>query len=417
MPNRPNIRSGATTRKQQIHSQRDRQSTRWVLIAFGGVFVAILLVLGFGILQTLVYQKNQPLGTVYGETITVGQYQQEFQYELWSAMDLYQEEYNFAKSSNLTIAQKSFYNQAQGVWLEYQTSKVKQENIFFFLEEAIVARHEAQVRGISVSDAEVEAKIQNQFGYIPAATLTAIPRSTATPTLLPTATSTPGGPTAMPSLTPSPAGPTPTATPDTSFPPTEKMYRDNYAEFLVRLSAKTGMSEQDFRERIRTGLLMEKVRLAVKATMPRVQTHVHLQQIVVVEESSAKAAAAQLAAGEDWVNVVRAITIDGSNRELAGDLGWVPIGNLDAMTAAAVNILKIGETSPPTKVTTDADGIRWYLFRVMEKGEREVDSANLDLAQKNFYDQWMAQLRADKTVFNVSGLPTGIIPKDPKPTS
>jgi hypothetical protein len=416
MPNRANSRSAPPTRKQQMHSQRDHLSTRWALVAFGVLFLLIIVVLGAGILQTYFFQKNTPLGTVYGEAITIGQYQQEFRYELWSAMDTYQEEADFAKVSNLTVAQQSFFNQAQSVYNEFQTSKSKQKDVLLYLEQAVIARHEAQARGIRIDEAEVEARIENRFGFVSDSTRTAIARSTLTPTRLPTATATPGGPSPMPSLTPSPTLPAPTATADISVPLTESKYRENYSEFLARLSDKTGMHESEFRARIHDELLIEAVRASITANMPLTQTHVHLQQIITGEEAIAKAAAAQLNAGEDWAAVTRATTIDIFNRDLAGDIGWVPLGNLDPVAAPIIEALKVGEVSPPIAINSEGGKKQWYLFRVVEKGERQVDDSNLPLAQKNFYERWLNQLLADKTVVQMSEPSMEILPKDPKPT-
>jgi parvulin-like peptidyl-prolyl isomerase len=409
----------AATRKQQAHMRRDQMQTRLIMGAAGGLIVLIILLLVLGALQTYVFHLNDPLGTVYGETITIGQFQKEFRYELWSMMDSFQEAIDNANARGDSTTAKQTYTQASQYWTTFYESPVTQQQAVLFLENAIIARREAAQRGFTVSDAEVEERIHSMFGYIPETTLTTMAQSTATPVLTFAATEVPGGPTAMPSLTPT-ASAAPTSTPNTaSTTPTAAptiqtgdMFQTSYAKFLVRLKSKTGMDETEYRNRIRTELLIEKMRTTIVASVPRIQNQVHAQQIVCADEGTANRAAARLASGEDWVTVTRETSVDERTKNLAGDLGWVLISNLDPAIAEKLSPLAVGGVSAPLLNASDN---RWYIYRVIEIGPRALSDEGYADAQNKFFQEWQNQSQNDKTIVNMNPLTPDIIPSDAKP--
>jgi hypothetical protein len=422
MPHPVEVKSADISRRQKAHLRKEQMQTRWLLAGFGGVLVLIIAVIVFGALYTFIFRQSEALGTVYGETVTIGQYQREFRYEVWTALDPYQIQIDAAKAAGQKDLAASYYSQATSLWTVFNTSAVFHQMVSDSLSDAIVAKHEAALNGIAVSDEEVEAEIQKNFYYAPATVRTAASLRTATPTLAATETSTPGGPTAMPTLTASPtllatigmgATPVPTLVPTEQ---TEEMYRTNYAQFLARLKEKTGMSETDYRERIRTGLLIDKVRAAVIETMPKVQTHLHIQEIVADSIDAAVSTKARLDRGDDWVTVARETSVVGANKDLAGDMGWMPISTFDSTVQSYLATLKLNEVSVPIQQTASDGSTVWCIYRFIEKIDREVSGADIGPAQNGFYAAWQVRNREDKTVMVMKSVPADILPKDALPT-
>jgi hypothetical protein len=413
MPNRTSPLPPVATRKHQVHLRRDQVQTRLVLAIFGAVLGLVFLVIAFGWAYTYLLRPNDSLGTIYADPITVREYQKEFRYQLWMALDPYQRQIDSLKASGQTQTASSVFNQAQSIWSEYELSAEKQQGILAYVEVAHISQHEAAVRGISMSEADVDAEIQKAFQYTPAATQTAIALSTATSTAVPTATETPGGPTALPSLTSIPTAAVAPQTTAAVTVQTEATFLKNYDEFISRLQAKTGLTKADFRERIRTQALIQKVRSAIIAEMARVQPHAHLQVITVLNAVAADTVTTRLAAGEDWVVVAREMSVDAARREQAGEMGWVPIASLDRGSSEEIASRKAGEVTIPIIVST-TDGLQVNIYRVLEKDDREISSAFLPQAQETFYQLWLSQIMNDKTIMKMVALPADIIPIDPK---
>lgn len=422
------------TRKQRHHIRRDQVQTRWVWVITAIILFLVVAVIGFGYYSTYFLQVNNPAAFVYGEKITIAQVQAEVR---WERMQL------IATYSRLSLAGTDPLDPQSQVYLA-QATQIKNalgnyttigDDALQFLIEAKIARHEAAARGIVVSDAEVQAKVDDMLGYIPEATLTAMPSPTNTVPFTPTPTwtitpsSTPGGPTFTPTstITPTPTvtptfvitgtvtpslTPTTTSTPTlvpTATPFTQSEFLKYYTLYLSNVRRLTRITETDFRERVRSELLIEKVKNAVIAGLPKNEDQVHLAEIVVADEATAKSARARIVAGESFSAVAKEASLDTASKANGGDLGWITKGSPPSEMEKAAFAMNYGEISQPiqTSLTT------WVIIQLLDKGSRPIAADKYASLQQSFYVQWLQDAQNVPGVLEKKSIPTDLIPTDP----
>jgi parvulin-like peptidyl-prolyl isomerase len=424
------------TRKQRHHIRKDQEQTRWVWIITAIIVVLVAAVIGFGYYSTYFLQVNNPAAVVYGEKITIAQMQKEVRWERMQMIATYSR-LNLASTDPLEAAQAQLYTaQASQIKTALDNKAAVGNDALQFLIEAAIARHEALSRGITVTDAEVQAKVNDMLGFIPEATLTAMPSPTNTVPFTPTPTwtitpsPTSGGPTftptstitLTPTITPTFAitgtvtpslTPTVTYTPSpvpTATPFTEVAFQKYYTLYLSDIRRMTMMTEKDFRERVRSELLIEKVKAAVSTGVVRNEDQVHLAQIVVADEAAAKRARARIVAGESFASVAKEVSLDAVSKANGGDLGWIGEGNPPSDVEKAAFAMNYGEISQPiqTSLTT------WVIIELLDKGSRPMSADKYASLQQSYYAQWLQDTEAASGVLEKKTIPSDLIPADPK---
>jgi len=386
------------TKKHLARAQRERIQRRWTLV---GVLVVVALVVGliaYGWAEQAILKPRHAVATVNGEKITSafvqaryiltrrglqGQAQQIEQFISLFGGDEY-----FTSSLQAQLAQVN-------AWLNDPAS-LKRSVLDTVVGDTLI-RQEAQRRGIVVSEADVDAAVEVAFGFYkngtptpaPTATLgaTFTPAPTLTPTVGPSPTVTP---TLAPSATPT-SGPSPTPLP-TATPYTEQAFEESLSDYLADLVAAE-ITEADFRSQFEAQLYRERLEQALQAEVTHEEEQVHARHILVADEASAKDVLAQLAAGKTWEELAASLSLDTSNADEGGDLGWFGRGAMvqefeDAAFAAAV-----GETAGPVK--TD---FGWHLIQVLGHEMRPLDDAGYESARENALSAWLADAIAGEGV-------------------
>jgi parvulin-like peptidyl-prolyl isomerase len=406
----------------------------WAITAI--IIVLVAAVIGFGYYSTYFLQVNNPAAFVYGEKITIAQVQKEVRWERMQMIATYSR-LNLASINLLDPAQVQVYlSQAAQIKADLNNKTAIGAAALQFLIEGKIALHEATARGIVVTDAEVQAKVNDMLGFIPEATLTAMPSPsntvpfTPTPTSTVTSTVTPGGPTFTPTstITPTPTvtptfvitgtvtpslTPTITSTPTivpTATPFTLEAFQKYYTLYLSDIRRLTMMTETDFRERVRTELYVEKVKAAVMAGVVRNEDQVHLAQIVVADEATAKAARARIVAGESFGAVAKEVSLDTATKDAGGDLGWIGMGNPPSELEKNAFAMNYGEISLPfqTGPTT------WVIIKLLDKGSRPMAADQYASEQQSFYLQWLQDAQKIPDAVDKKVIPPDLIPSDPK---
>jgi parvulin-like peptidyl-prolyl isomerase len=436
MPSRVVKNPAPLTRKQRRHIRHDQVQTRWVWAITAVILVLVAAVIGFGYYSTYYLRTNDPAAFVYGEKITIAQVQKEVR---WERMQL------IASYSRLILAANNLLDPIQAQVFVAQASQIESvlnnktsigDDALRFLIEAKIARHEAASRGIVVTEDELQAKVNDMLGYIPEATLTAMPSPTntvpltPTPTWTVTSTVTPGGPTFTPTstitltptltTTPTLAGtvtptltptitPTPTLVP-TATPFTQAAFQKYYTLYLSDIRRLTIMTETEFRERVRSELYIEKVKQAVMAGVPRNEDQVQLAQIVVADEATAKAVRARVAGGESWNAVAKEVSLDTATKDTGGDLGWIAQENPPSDLEKTAFAMNYGEISRPipTSATT------WVILKLLDKGSRPMSADKYASEQQSYYLRWLQDTQKMTGVLDNKGIPADLIPTDPK---
>lgn len=435
MPSRVVKNPEPLTRKQRHHIRRDQAQTRWVWVITAIILVLVVAVIGFGYYNTYYLQASNPAAIVYGEKITITQMQKEVRWERMQLIATYTR-LNLAGTNPLDPQAGLYSAQANEIKAALNDKTSIGDQALQFLIEAKIARHEAAARGIVVTDAEVQAKVDDMLGYIPEATLTAMPSPTntvpftPTPTVTVTSSPTPGGPTFTPTST---ITPTPTITPTyvvtgtvtpiltpsitstptvvpTSTPFLQAAFQKYYKLYLSDIQRLTNMTETEFLERVRSELYIEKVQAAVMVVVSRNVDQVHLAQIVVADEATAKDIHYRFLAGKSFSDLAKEFSLDTATKNNGGDLGWIAEGNPPSDMEKTVFAMKIGQISMPIQTTPTT----WVVILVLEKGSRPMAADKYASEQQSYYLKWLDDAQKVPGAVDRKAVPSELIPADPK---
>ena len=189
------------TKKETSRRRRDAEASRRVMIGLLAVGAILVLVIGAGIVQELVFKPNQPIATVDGAKIGLRDFQKRVKFD--------------------------WYRSGQQVTDPQGTS---QQTLDTMVDDQLL-REQAAQRGITVTADEIDQAIEKSFGYerVPP---TPVPTATPAPTATPDPNATPSTePTATPAPTFTPA-PTPT-------PVTLESYQKSFKDYMARLKTAT----------------------------------------------------------------------------------------------------------------------------------------------------------------------------------
>jgi parvulin-like peptidyl-prolyl isomerase len=374
------------TRKETARRRRDAEQNRRVWIGLIGVGALLLLLIGAGALQELVFKPRQPVATVNG----VG------------------------------IASRAYAHRVSFSWLQSGQEVTDPEGSSLQVLDQMIdeqlLREQARQRGITVSADEIDQVIEKNFGYLRVPP-TAAPTPTPAPSAVasPTGAATPGGTeTATPVPTPVP--------PPTSVSQTD--YQKAYKDYITRLNTVTGMSEAESRALVEMDLLRQKLYAEVTKDAPTAEEQVHARHILVAirtpaptptplptdqptptpnpsatpppeprDEAQALARITEiqqkLNAGEDFAALAKEYSDDTYSGKDGGDLGWFGRGMMVQEFEEVAFSLEPGKISEPVKTQ-----FGYHLIQVIEKDPaRALDQYTLQQRKYEFYNQWLTTLR------------------------
>ncbi len=379
---KPQSGTSSLTKKQASRRRREEKQRRLIWIITGSVAAAVVLILALG----LILQNIQVVAMVNGEKIRLPEYQNRVRFQYYNL--IHQGVVQAGALSQLDQTQQaSFY-----------------QSIVEDMIEEILIRQEAQKMGLTVSEQEIEAEIEKtwfQYYRVP-------PTPTPTPTENPEATATP---TADPNATPEPEStPEPTATPYT-----QEAFQERFKTFKSQVIKRSGISEKDFRRMVEADLLRTKLQQSLIAEVPTQEDQVwlrygsaqdetdalskiaaymagseeqvHARHILVATQAEAEAIFGRLEAGEDFAVLAAELSLDTSNKDEGGDLGWFGRGMMVAPFEAAAFTGEVGLY--PFPVETD---FGFHVIEILGKEVRPIDLEEVmyDLGW-NSYDQLSSQ--------------------------
>ncbi|GIV66084.1 MAG: hypothetical protein KatS3mg047_0477 [Bellilinea sp.] len=403
-------RPAVVSRKQQSRVEKERQQRRIVLIATIVIAVAVVLILGYGLLDTLYLQNMRPVATVDGEKITLEQFQNRARFDrfqlIQNTIQLAQYQQLFQSDPN---SANYFSSQIQlNVSKLNDPTQLGNQVIDELINEAII-RREAQKLGITVTDEEVEQAFQEAFGYFPAGTPTIAPTAppfstatyspqqltlapyTATPTEAPTPTQSPEtteAPTETPEATAT-AGPTSTPFP-TPTPMTEEGFKSGLENYLTTLKTEAQIDEKTFREIVRSSLLYQKVFDAITKDIPTEDDWVWARHILVATPEEAAVVVEALKNGADFAQLAAQFSTDTSNKDSGGDLGWFERGQMVSEFEDAVfSMTEIGQISEPVQTQ-----FGYHIIQLLGKERRPISENRLNTLKQQKFDSWLEETKA-----------------------
>ncbi|NPV86058.1 MAG: hypothetical protein HPY45_08630 [Anaerolineae bacterium] len=418
----------AKSPKQKVLSKKhldrvtlERRQRRWVLIATVSTAVIVIGVVIFGLLDQFVFQPRRPVAKVGEEKISLQQFQEGVRFERNKILQQYMQTLQFKQyfgsdpnfSAQFDQSLREYEFKMSAAYADSLGAEVLDQMV-----DNLVIAQEARKMGISVSDKEIEAELQALFNFYPdgkptptltatafststlspeqlaIVTLTPTPTEAPTATLLPTEVSQPEAtPMSEISATPEEDVSQPSPAPEaTATPYTLEEYQKQLKSFEEEL-VKSSTSLEMFRVDIRNRLLREKVLNQITSDMKPEEEQVWARHILVAEESTANEVYAQIKNGADFAQLAAEKSLDTSNKDRGGDLGWFGKGKMVAEFETAAFGLAIGEISQPVKTE-----FGWHIIQVLGHEIRPISQTQFDNLRQKKFDEWLEKTRAQYSI-------------------
>jgi parvulin-like peptidyl-prolyl isomerase len=363
--------TAAVTKKQLSRKEREVQQRKLLYILLGVTAVAVVLVIAFGWYQEYVAKPSAPIATVNGKPISTRDYQAMVRFRDFEIVNMISRVQNQLNSLDPTNEDQQFlvqYMQQQVQQLQTQRGSVSTATLDEMIDDELV-RQEAAKRSIQVTSEELQAEIEQQFGFI---------RNPPTPTPTPITT------TVDISVTPTP----------TTAPMTLEGFQTSYNDYAVALRKNIGFSEVAFRRLFESSLYRTKLQEALAEQVSASEEQVHARHILVETEEEAKKVQERLSAGEDFAALAKELSLDTGSQEAGGDLGWFARGQMVTEFEEAAFALQPGQTSEPVK-----SSYGYHIINLIERDpNRALDEATLEQKKASAVDDWLATQRTSDAV-------------------
>lgn len=187
----------------------------------------------------------------------------------------------------------------------------------------------------------------------------------------------------------------------------EQMTQNEFKEWLRQRLNESRLKEDEYRDIVATQVIAEIFRDLISEAAPTTAEQVHLHVILTDTEELAEETRARWAAGENFADLAREVSLDVSSREAGGDYGWIPrkVAFESRLDEEAFS-LDIGTVSEPipyydTSVmdATSPTYVNYYLIMVSEKSDsREIDEKYIDTVHDNAFEQWISQMFSEHDI-------------------
>ena len=418
------------TKKHLAREQREAKQTRLILIVAIAVGAIVLGLLVYGIIDQTIIRPRTPIAQVGDTTITSREFRSYVQYTRVQVLNQAFQYYTFYQQFG--EFGESFLQRAQALTMELTRPVGFGRTILDEMIDNIIIKDEAASRGITVSQAEIDEAIQAAFGFFPDGT----PTPTVTATIQPTPTFSETL-QALITLTPTPTE-VPLEenqeleTPDeidedddvvmpeadvieedvfameeidedldlpdfepeifdvpeiTPTPYTAEMFAQNIREFNS-MYGPYNFDIDDLREIFKVNLLREKLIEEIAGDLSPIRPEVWARHILVETLDEANEVLSRLEEGEDFHDLAAEYSLDESNREQGGNLGWFDENTMVAPFSETAFSLAEGEISGPVETT-----FGYHIIQVLGRRESQIPPAEFRTLQQNVFIDWLTEQR------------------------
>lgn len=431
------------TKKHVAREQREAKQTRLILliaIVVGAIIFGLLL---YGIIDQTFIRPRTPIAQVGDTTITSREFRSYVQYSRVQVLNQAFQYYTFYQQFGEFGG--SFLQRAQSLTMELTQPISFGRTILDEMVDNVIIKDEAAKRGISVSQAEIDEAIQAAFGFFPDGTPTPTITATIQPTptlsetqlalitLTPTATVEPvddledietppgeidendedvvlpepeviedelfelddiGEDLDLPDFDPELLA-TPEVTPT---PYTQELFAQNIREFNAMYGAYN-FDIDDLRDIFEINLLREQLIEVISKDLTPVKSEVWARHILVETLDEANEVLSRLEEGENFHDLAAVYSLDESNREQGGNLGWFDENTMVTPFSDVAFSLAEGEISNPVETT-----FGFHIIQVLGKRESQIPPTEFRTLQQNVFIEWLTEQRNsrdDITIFEV----------------
>ncbi|NLD71972.1 MAG: hypothetical protein GX649_04565 [Chloroflexi bacterium] len=374
---------------------RDQRIAQWATLGTYGVLAIAAILLVVALVDQYVIRPRQAVARVAGVTISRAHYDQYQDYRLWTLQRtvamLEAQKMQMATDESLAALVPQIDQQIAQV--SYEIQLLPGDALEDLIDTELI-RQEAERRGITVTDDEVQREIESLFGYDP---------NPPAPDPTPEAEA-PAGAQAPEAEGDEPAEPTLTPLP-TEEPMTLEEFQTATTEWFAAMRQGPGMSETEMRELIRGDIRQRKLVESLRAEAPTTAEQIHARHIVLDTEEAAQAALERLRAGEEFADVAAEVSTDTLTKDEGGDLGWLPRGaRIEAFDEVAFG-LEDGALSEVVQV-----GTNYEIIQVLEReADRALEEDDLARVQNQAVADWFGAARTSPEVERLLDVPQAII--------
>ncbi len=361
------------TRKQLSRAEREARQRRRINLAVGGVLALVVVIIVGGFLYEKISTQvrlSQPVANVNGELISTTEFQSQVRI---TRAQLRQQANFYANSLNDTQTAQNIQSQLD------DPISLGSQVIDTMVDDVLLKQAAAQYN-VSVSQDEVEAKVEETFGYqrnppTPAPTRTPLPTPTASAAVTQTATPLPT--------------PLPTATPIS-----KESAMSAYQSYLTAV----GITDADYRKYVEMGLYNDKMRTALGSTVPTTTEQIQFKYIRIDAAAVPTVTAALKQDGFEKVyNGILSNTVPYSSSVIAQDINqWVPMAAISTTTEWGPSVAEALFSTPvsqTTSIISNTTNTASYIGLIQAKGVEPLSSTFLQQAQNNAVEAWLQQRR------------------------
>lgn len=401
------------TKKHIARLERERRQVALIRTISIVTIALVVLLIGYGILDSSYLRFRKPIAEINGETISLGYWQERVQWQRAQLVQTLQTYMFYQQSFGMDTTQ-----QQQEIQFQLQSGSFLGEQVLNLLVDEVLIRQEAEKLGITVSAEEVEDLFQQNLGFFPNGTpsptitptefsyptltteqLALYPAtSTPTPFLSPTPgpTNTPdpaASPTAIPTFTPSAATATPIPIPATATatPYTLDGYQNEYDE-LVKSFDNFGVSEDTIRSVFEHQLYREKMLEALTQDTPRTAEQALVRHILIEDPTQAVAVQALLRNGSDFGKLAQEYSKDTASAVNGGNMEWFGRGQMVSAFEEASFSQAIGVVGEPVQTE-----FGYHIIQVIAREELPVSASQYEQLKQTAFNDWLTKTREDAT--------------------
>ena len=387
-------------RKFLAQKEKENLQKRIIIITTIAVLAIVFGLVVYGVLDRYVFTPKQTLISLEGETIKADEFEQQVRWQRRSQIIEIDQILVYIQQLGGTAEVVSYFEQQ----LNYSLTQLQQplligEEVLQMLSQDIIMRVEAQKLGIEIDDAQMDRELQEAFGFFIDGTPTPVATLDLSDTTEEDQEEAETGDDQ--------SSPDPTATPlliPTEY--TEELFNSNYEGFVDSLKSD-GIKENTIHDIIMMSLIRQAVWDAVTADVDQNQEQVWIQHILLEDEETALEVLEKLADGEEFEDLATEYSLDMSNADIGGDLGWFAHGQMVEPFDEAAFALEKGEISDP--VQTD---FGWHILKSNGKEDLPLDADAYEQLRNQVFSDWMVEKEAQYQL-EINEKWTKFVPSEP----